>query len=587
VGAPPLPYRARPVQVVLAVGAVLVVAAGAAALAGAGNPVVRALLLVLAAVVAACSAWAASVGLAATRETLAACAVGLGVAGSGALGTAGPLPALGLTAACLVLHALVPGTTTWLLAAWGTGQLAVLDLLPGVPSWLHTEVYLGVALVGLLLALRAGRLVPRAALVSTAPWEVAGLATGLHQAWTGTAPARWVAAALVAAATGGLLVARLRPALDPLLGPPRAVPVVAGLLTGGALAGALAGAGTGGVVAAGYAGVLLATTVRELLTGWPRRFLGPLAVAGGAVMAALSLAVLGAGGHWAALALLFLLTALPAAVVAALRPAERGAAVPTTAGCLAGAVLLAVPAALVTAAGAAVLLTVLFAACLGAAATLPPSRRRSTEAAAGACAAVSVALAAAGGTGTTGVAVLLVAQGVLTLGWSAWAGWSAGAAARAAWRTGAAELVAACWVPLAAAGVHQLEAWTLPLAAGLLLAAGRGLWTGPSWPSFGPGLLVAAVPSAVAAVVEPGQARPVAVLVTAAVVVGTAPLAGVRAPLLVAAATAVGVALGLVAVALPWPVATVLATGGALLAVGARRELVPVAGFSSTLKQLR
>jgi hypothetical protein len=132
-----------------------------------------------------------------------------------------------------------------------------------------------------------------------------------------------------------------------------------------------------------------------------------------------------------------------------------------------------------------------------------------------------------------------------------------------------------------------LEAWTLPLAAGLLLAAGRGLVSGPSWPAFGPGLLAAAVPSAVAAVVEPGTARPVAVLVTAAVVVVVAPVAGVRAPLLVGAGTAVAVAIGLAAVALPWPLAAAVATGMALLAVGARRELLPVAGFGVSLAKLR
>jgi hypothetical protein len=590
VGAPPLPDRTRPAQVVLAVGAVLVVAAGAAALADSGNPVTRALLLVFAVLAAGCSAWAATAGLRATRETLAACAVGLAVPGSGALGTTGPsgaLAALGLTVAFLVLHALVPATTTWLLAAWGAGQLTVLDLLARVGAGLHAEVYLGVALAGLLLALRAGRLVPRVALVTTTPWEVAGVATGLHQAWTGAFPARELAAVLVAAAAGGLVLARLRPALDPLLGPPRVVPSVAGLLTGGALAGALAGAGTAGVVAAGYVGVLLATTVRELLSGWPRGLFGPMAVAGGTLMAVLSLAELGTGGHWGALALLFLLTALPAGAVAVLRPTERGAAVPTTAACLAGALLLAVPARVLGAPAAAVALTALFAVALAAAAALPAVRRGPTEATAAVCAAASVALAAASASGTTGPAVLLGVQALGTLGWAAWTGWTSGSAARAAWRTGAAELVAACWVPLAGAGVHLLEAWTLPLAAGLLVAAGRGLTTGRSWPAFGPGLLVAAVPSAVAAVVEPGSARPVTVLVAAAGVMVAGAFAGVRAPLLVAAATAVAVALGLAAVALPWPLVTAVVLGVALLAVGARRELLPVAGFGLTLAKLR
>jgi hypothetical protein len=98
---------------------------------------------------------------------------------------------------------------------------------------------------------------------------------------------------------------------------------------------------------------------------------------------------------------------------------------------------------------------------------------------------------------------------------------------------------------------------------------------------------VAAVPSAVLAVVEPGSARPVTVLVVAAGVLVAAGWAGVRAPLIVGATTAVAVALGLAVVALPWPVAVALLAGVTLLAVGARREMFPVGFFGARLADLR
>ena len=60
-----------------------------------------------------------------------------------------------------------------------------------------------------------------------------------------------------------------------------------------------------------------------------------------------------------------------------------------------------------------------------------------------------------------------------------------------------------------------------------------------------------------------------------------------RAPLQIGAGTALVLALGLSVRALPWPVATALVVGGVLLAVGARRERRPVAGFATRLADLR
>jgi hypothetical protein len=132
-----------------------------------------------------------------------------------------------------------------------------------------------------------------------------------------------------------------------------------------------------------------------------------------------------------------------------------------------------------------------------------------------------------------------------------------------------------------------LEAWTLPAAAGLLLAAGPRLLHGPSWPAWGPGLVVASAPSTVAAVLQPGALRPVLVLAAAAAAMALGGRKAVRAPLVTGAVTAVTLAVGLAVAALPRPLASALVVGVVLLAVGARRELRPVAGFGARLSDLR
>lgn len=98
--------------------------------------------------------------------------------------------------------------------------------------------------------------------------------------------------------------------------------------------------------------------------------------------------------------------------------------------------------------------------------------------------------------------------------------------------------------------MHVLEVFTLPLTPRLL--------RGPSWPAWGPGPLVAAVPLA-PFVLAPGDARPVVI------------------------AVAVGLAVG----AQVWPLAGVLAVGAVLLGVGARREQLPAAFFGVRLADLR
>jgi hypothetical protein len=143
-----------------------------------------------------------------------------------------------------------------------------------------------------------------------------------------------------------------------------------------------------------------------------------------------------------------------------------------------------------------------------------------------------------------------------------------------AWRAGAGQLVLATWTWAALEEWHVLEWYTLPLALGLLLAAGPRLVRGRSAPAWGPGLWVAAAPSVGWAVLAPGSERPVAVVAVSAVVMGLAAWRSVRAPLVAGALSAVVVALGLLALQLPAALGGAVVVGTALLGVGAWRELV-------------
>lgn len=588
-GDAPLPYRVRAVQVVLGVGAVLVVV-GAGAIAGAyGGTAARVPLVFLAVPAAGFSVQAAFRGLRSTAETLAACAAGLALvaaAGDPSAGWGVPLALVAVAGACVALHRLAAGTATWPLAGWAALQLAALRALPSVPPARHAVLFLAVALVGLGIQLFGRPLVARVALVTTVPWWVAGVVIGTTTAWTATGAERQLAAVLVVVPAAGLLPARLRRVLEPLTGPPPAGPALAGAVAGLAASGAAAAAGIPGVTACGYVGVLVATTVPEFLSGAGRMFRW-VAVVGGATAAAITLGRLAGGAHWTALALLLLLTAAPPAVVAWLRPQERPATVPTAVGCLAGATLVAVPAGVVGAGTAAGLLTGLYAAGLLTASQLAGDARRPTVVASVAAAGAGIVLLALR-RDLDALAVLLAAQGAIAIGW----GWLTTRPApepppSSAWRIGAAALTVAAEVAAYDSGVRVLEAFTLPLAAGLLLGAGPRLLRGPSWPAWGPGLLVAAVPSGLLAVLAPGSARPVAVLAVAAAGMLAAGVLGVRAPLTIGAGTAVGVALGLALGALLWPLAGVLAVGAVLLVVGARREELPAAFFGNRLADLR
>ncbi|WP_091939303.1 SCO7613 C-terminal domain-containing membrane protein [Trujillonella endophytica] len=582
---PDLSSRVRPPQILLAVGAVLLLAGAV----GGSAPGARAGLLAGAVAAGVLSARAAGSGLLGTREALAATAVVLAAV---AVDDGGPLldgSATDATMLALVLAGvarLQPGPLSWPLGAWAVGQLAALravaNLAAGVP---RTCAVLAVALAGLVVVLGARRVLARIALLTTAPWWIAGVAAGIGAAWTDVGSAAMAAAGLTVAAAAGLLVARLEPHIGPLLGPPRAAPVLAGLVSGGALAGALS-AGPGAEVVAGYAGVLLAAAAAAVLDGWRRGLLLPAALAAGTTLLACALVQLTGTAAWRELAVLLLLTALPAVAVAHRRHEDRPAAVPTAVGCLAAAVLLAVPAGLLAAPPAAGLLTALYVAALAVGARLAPGTRRPAVAAGAAAAAAALALLVAAGTGGQ-LAAALAVQGAATWGWAVVLGQRDAGEAAPARVVGVIMLVLAAWTAAAAAGGAALEAYTLPAAAGLLLAAGPELTRGASWPAWGPGLLVAAVPSVLLSVVQPGVGRPLLVLVLAAAAMVGGSAAGVRTPLLVGAGAAVALAAGLAVTSLPLPLAGALLAGVALLVLGARRELRPVGGFAARLADMR
>ena len=586
---------ARPSLLLLVVGAVLVVSAGGTAAAVYGGGSAQVLLLALAAAAAGAAAWGSHARLCATDETLAAAAVALAVLGTD---TGTPLlrgsvvPPLVLAGVFLVLTWLLRRPATWPLATWLAGQLAALRVLAGTEDGAARTVWmLTVALVGLGIAIGARRLVARVALVTTAPWWVAGVVGAVGTAWSADAAARWTSAVLTAAVALELVAARLVRALEPLLGPPRAVPLLAGAVSGAALGGALGAPGPGAVLLAGYTGVLIAAFAAALLTGWVRGLFLPIALAAGGTLVALSVGQLVAGRRWVELVLLLLLTALPSVLVAALRRDDRPVAVPAAVGCLAGAALVAAASGLVSAGVAAVWLGLLYAASLGTGLALDRETRRATVVTGAVCAALAVVLLVlARDRGV--LAVQLAAQGLLSCAWG-WHVWhtreprDGEPEGTPAWRAGAAQLVVAAWTTAALADWSVVEAYSLPAALGLLLAAGPRLADGPSWPAWGPGLVGAAAPSVVWAVVAPGSIRPVLILLVAGAVMGVAAWRAVRAPLLVAAWTAVALALGLALVALPLPVAGALVVGVVLLAVGARRERNPVAGFGARVTEMR
>lgn len=137
------------------------------------------------------------------------------------------------------------------------------------------------------------------------------------------------------------------------------------------------------------------------------------------------------------------------------------------------------------------------------------------------------------------------------------------------------------WTQLGALGVRLPEAYTMPVAAALLVVGAvadrQGRATGRpvgSWVSLGPALLVAFAPSVLLGLTDPGTVRPLLTLVAGALVLAAGATAGRRAPVDVGAAAVALAGLRLVApVVGDLPAWTTLAvTGTFLVAVGATFE---------------
>jgi hypothetical protein len=279
-------------------------------------------------------------------------------------------------------------------------------------------------------------------------------------------------------------------------------------------------------------------------------------------------------GRWTALALLLLAASVPAVLVAARQPADRPGALPIAVACLTGAVLLAEADDSLGPDRAGLLLLALAVVALAAAA-LERHHRAEVPLA---VSAVLVGLIAVGHVGRHGdLPALAAALAVLGV---ALFGYAARTDRRSARAGGCAALVVAAWLAVGSAGGEVPEAYTVPMAAVLLLYSGRRLATAPSWPSWGPALIVCFGPSVFLTLVDPDLLRVLLVVVAATLTTTAATGWAVRAPFLVGAATLVTVGVGRLVAVLPAPglIAFVVA-GAVLLGVGA--------GYESRRRQAR
>src|SRR4051812_2645137 len=300
--------RLSPQQVLLGLGAVLLVAGALAFVALGwtrfGLAFQAAVMVTATAAACATSAWAARRGLRATEEALAAAgtallAVDLGAAHARGLGGLDEVPLRTWTAvSCLVVVAVALGlnrltrsTVTWPLAALLVAQPVPLLLLPSgaVPGPVGLATALLTAALDLtaVLLLRPG--IARGARLLAALWAGAGVAGGLLLAAFGSPADSWTATALLVAAGAAAVVLLRLPRLAGSARRPDVVAAAAAGVSGLALTGSLGTAGAAGPVVAAGVGLLLLTAAA--LASGPSPLTGPLpAAAVPAVRAALQAA---------------------------------------------------------------------------------------------------------------------------------------------------------------------------------------------------------------------------------------------------------------------------------------------------------
>jgi hypothetical protein len=584
---PRAPRRLSPQQVLLGLGALLLVTAALAFVAVAwtrlGLVFQAGLMLTVTALACGCSAWAARRGLRATEEALAAAGAALLAIDLGAARALG-LPAVedvplrhwwSISCAVVVLVAVLLGRLTRTTVVWPLVALLAAQPLPFL--LLGEDLLTGPAGVAACLALAAADLVAaerlrpglaRVARLLAALAGGAGVLGGLAASgWAGAADS-WTSTAVLAVAGAGVLALapRFRSEFAGLS--PATVPGGVGAVVGLALAGSLQHAGTEGwwIATALGLGLLNAAVVR-----WTegRTALVAGLTAGGAALVLVHALLLADDRRLGELAVLALAATVPAVATAVRIPALRPGA--TAAALLApGTAILLATADDVLSAVVAGLLLALLAAGAFAVAT---ARRTHPEELAAAAGGALTGLAA----GATSASVEAWGQVGLQLGV---VGIAAGCYAVVAGRrpvavVAVADLVVATWIAVGGAGVETPEAYTLPAAAGLLVLALPALRSGaPSWAAEGAAAGVALVPSALVVVADPTALRLVLVVVAACALVVAGTLLHRQAPFVLGAGVLLLVTVGRLAPYAPLlPRWITLGTAGLLLlVVGATYE---------------
>ncbi|WP_245161179.1 DUF2157 domain-containing protein [Blastococcus sp. CT_GayMR16] len=580
----PRPPRRRlsPQQVLVGLGALLVVAAALAFVAVAwtrlGVVFQAGVMVVVTALLCGASAWTARKGLRATEEALAAAGAALLAVDLGAARALGlfELEDVGLrpwwaiscavvVAAGLGLGRLTRTTATWPLVALLAAQplpflLLTSDLLTG-PAGVAVALAVAGADVAAARALRPG-LRPVARVLAVAA-TVLGVLGGLVVAAGSDAVDSWTATGVLAVGGTAALALDRRGRAPGLAG---VVPGTVGAVVGLALAASLRTVGYPGPWIAVGLGLALLTAAVLLAS---RTAVAAGLVASGLALVGAHAALMAEDERFGALALVALLVVVPATLAALRLPRLRRQA--TAAALLApwAAILLAraddvLPA---TVAG---LLLALLAALAFAVATLRAARLEEWVAAAvGAVSGLTAGLVSGGVQAWGQVAVQLGIAGV-----------AAGSYAIVAHRrwvgiVAVADLVVASWIAVGGAGVETPEAYTGPAAVGLLLIAIPALRSGAtSWAAEGAAVGVALVPSALVVIADPTALRLVLVLVAATVLTVAGTFLHRQAPFVVGAGVLVVVAVGRLAPYAPllprW--VTLGAAGLLLLVVGATYE---------------
>lgn len=585
----PLPPRRRlsPQQVLLSLGALLVVAAAITFVAVAwtqlGVVFQSVVLLVVTALLCTASAWTARRGLRATEEALAAAGAALIAVDLAAARWLGlfrleevslrlwwAVSCAVLVAVGFLLGRLTRTTATWPLVALLAAQPLPFLLLTGelFTGPVGVAVALAVAGADVFIARRIRPVLAPVAWVLAGTFAAGGVVGGLAVAAGDDGLESWSATGVLAVAGGVVLLLGNR-MHDRHGTPPRfpeVVPGGVGLVVGTALPLSLRTLGDTGLLAAAAIGIVL--LVGAVLTTGRTGVTALLAAAGGAATL-VPAGLLAEDRRPGEFALVALGLTVPAVLAAVRLPVLRSQATGTALLAPLVAVLSAYGDDVVSAPVAGLLLAVLGAVGF-AVATLRAGGPEEWVSAAGAALAGATAGLVTGTVGAWGqVAIQLAVVGV-----------AAGCYAVVAGRRPVAvlavtDLVIASWIAVAGAGVETPEAYTLPGAVGLLLIALPQLRGGvPSWAAEGAAVGVALVPSALAVVTEPTPLRLVLVVAaaTTATVAGT--LLHRQAPFVLGVGTLLLVLVGRLAPytpLLPWWV-TLGIPGLLLFVVGATYE---------------